>query len=113
VYLLDTGLMNSLLNSFQPVGERLNKGEIWETACYKMLYERYNQDEIHYWRTTDDNEVDFVLPLVESPFAIEIKYDKNGIRESKYRKFAETYPDIPLRYNYLHPFDEDFFRRNS
>jgi hypothetical protein len=44
-------------------------------------------------------------------FAVEIKYDKSGIRESKYRKFSETYPYIPLKYNYLQPFDEDFFRR--
>ncbi|MDR3246903.1 MAG: hypothetical protein LBT50_10810 [Prevotellaceae bacterium] len=57
------------------------------------------------------NEVDFVMPNIETPFAVEIKYDRNGVKESKYRKFAETYPDIPLSYNYLQPFAEDFFRR--
>jgi predicted AAA+ superfamily ATPase len=112
-YLLDTGLMNRLLNSFQPVDERINRGEIWETACYKMLYERYHPDEIFYWRTTDGNEVDFVLPTLEQPFGVEIKYSQHGIKVSKYRKFAEIYPDIPLIYNYLQPFDEDFFRRMS
>jgi predicted AAA+ superfamily ATPase len=111
VYLLDTGMMNSLLNNFQPLSERLNKGEIWETACYKALYERYRQDEVYFWRTVDGNEVDFVLPNIETPFAVEVKYDRNGVKESKYRKFAETYPDIPLNYNYLQPFAEDFFRR--
>jgi len=110
VYLLDSGLMNSLLNNFQPISERINKGEIWETACYKMLSEKYKQDEIYFWRTISGNEVDFVLPNIENPFAAEIKFDKNAIKENKYKKFSENYIDIPLKYIYFQPFTEDFFR---
>ena len=112
VYLLDTGLMNSLLNNFQPILERINKGEIWETACYKILYEKYKQDEVYFWRTIDGNEVDFVLPNIEEPFAEEIKFDKKTIKENKYKKFTENYKDIPLQYIYFQPFTEDFFRKH-
>jgi predicted AAA+ superfamily ATPase len=113
VFLLDTGLMNLLLNNFQPLAERLDKVAIWKTACYKMLYTQFGQDEIFYWRTANGNEVDFVLPNTENPFAEEIKYDKTAINEKKYMKFTENYKNIPLIYNYLQPFSEDFFRRNN
>jgi predicted AAA+ superfamily ATPase len=111
-YLLDTGMMNSLLNNFQPTDQRIDKGTVWETICYKTLCDRYGYDEVLFWRTADDNEVDLVLPNVENPFAVEVKYDENLIKPSKYKKFVETYPEIPLSYNYLQPFSEDFFRRN-
>lgn len=112
VYLLDTGMLNSLLNSFQTLDQRIDKGMIWETVCYKTLCDNYGSDEVLFWRTADNNEVDLILPNIENPFAIEVKYDANLIKTGKYRKFIETYPEIPLSYNYLRPFSEDFFRRN-
>jgi predicted AAA+ superfamily ATPase len=110
-YLLDTGMLNSLLNSFQPLDQRADKGIIWETMCYKTFCDCYGSDEILFWRTADNNEVDLILPNIENPFAVEVKYDANLIKASKYKKFTETYPEIPLSYNYLKPFTEDFFRK--
>lgn len=110
VFLLDTGLLNCLLNNFQPLIYRSDKGQIWETTCYKMLYEQYGQDEIFYWRTSEKQEVDFVLPHIENPFAQEIKYSQTTITPKKHMKFSETYPEIPLKYRYLQPFSENFFR---
>jgi len=110
-YMLDTGLLNSLLNNFQPIALRADKGMIWENICFRLLYDKYGADEILFWRTSDGNEVDFVLPHIETPFAVEAKYDEALIKPSKYKKFTEIYSDIPLSYKWLKPFDEDFFRR--
>jgi len=112
-FLLDTGLRNSLLNNFQSIPDRTDKGELWETACFRALIDGWGLDSVYYWRTADGNEVDFVLPDVEAPFAIETKYDEALIKASKYKKFTETYPDIPLQFIWAQPFDEDFFRRLS
>jgi len=110
-YLHDNGLRNSLLNSFQPIVERMDKGMIWENMVFTQLCEKYAADEINFWRTADNNEVDFVLPKIENPQAIECKYDGKQESMSKYRKFIENYPTIPLSfYSYL-PFDADFFRK--
>jgi predicted AAA+ superfamily ATPase len=109
--LLDTGLRNCLLNNFQQIPERMDKGELWETTYFRHLVDKYGWDAIYYWRTADGNEVDFVLPEVENPFAIEAKYDEALIKPNKYKKFTETYPGIPLHFVWLHPFNEDFFRR--
>jgi predicted AAA+ superfamily ATPase len=99
------------LNNFQPIAERQDKGAIYETACYKKLSERFGSDAIFYWRTADGNEVDFVLPNVNHPFAMEVKYDQSAIKASKYNKFTENYKEIPLHFNYFQPFSEDFFRQ--
>jgi predicted AAA+ superfamily ATPase len=113
VFLMDTGMMNSLLNNFQPLTLRSDKGMIWETLCFKLLSERYETDEILFWRTSDGNEVDFVLPNIETPFAVEVKFDKTNIRTMKYKKFIETYPDIPLSYLYLQKKKKKLFNEIS
>jgi len=110
-FLLDPGLRNSLINNFQPIFDRIDKGELWETVFFRALADKYGRDEIYYWRTADNNEVDFVLPEIEAPFAVEAKYDESAIKSSKYKKFTEAYPEIPLHYAWLYPFNEDFFRR--
>jgi predicted AAA+ superfamily ATPase len=110
-FLLDTGLRNCLLNNFQQIPDRQDKGELWETVYFRTLVDKYGWDSIYYWRTADGNEVDFVLPEIEKPFAIEAKYDEALIKPSKYKKFAETYPEIPMRFAWLYPFNEEFFRR--
>ncbi len=110
-FLLDTGLRNCLLNNFQQISDRMDKGELWETVLFRVLADKYGWDAIYYWRTADGNEVDFVLPEIESPFAIEAKYDEALIKPGKYKKFVEAYPEIPLHFVWLYPFSEEFFRR--
>ena len=110
IYMMDTGLRNCLLNNFQPLSIRLDKGDIWENTCFRLLNNKYETDEINYWRTADRNEVDFVLPQAEQPFSVEAKYSETGIKQSKYKKFVENYPDIPLRFVSMEPFNENFFR---
>jgi uncharacterized protein len=110
-FLLDTGLRNCLLNNFQQIPDRMDKGELWETSYFRVLADKYGWETIYYWRTADGNEVDFVLPEIERPFAIEAKYDEALIKPNKYKKFTEAYPEIPMHFAWFHPFSEDFFRR--
>jgi len=112
-YLLDNGLRNCLVNNFELPTFRFDKGEIWENQYFRLLIEKFDIDDISFWRTTEDNEVDFVMCQVEKPFAVEVKFNKNTIKESKYKMFRENYPSIPLQFAWLEPFDEDFFRKND
>mgnify|MGYP000119238188 CR=1 FL=1 len=111
VFLMDTGMRNCLLDNFQPLSVRTDKGELWENAVFRLLTEKYDTDAIHYWRTTAGNEIDFVIPALNKPLAIETKYDKMRLKPLKYKLFKEIYPDIFLKYHWMLPFDEDFFRR--
>ena len=109
-YLLDNGLRNCLLINFETPAFRLDKGELWENMYFRLLAEKYDLDEISFWRTTEGNEVDFVLSHIENPYAVEVKFDKDMIKENKYKIFRNTYPDIPLHFVWTEPFNEDFFR---
>jgi len=40
----------------------------------------------------------------EQPYAVEAKYSKTAIKTSKYKKFKENYPDIPLHFAYIENF---------
>ncbi|NOY94906.1 MAG: ATP-binding protein [Chlorobi bacterium] len=111
VFLLDTGLRNCLLNNFQPIALRADRGELWENTVFRILADKYGLDAIQYWRTSAGNEVDFVLPHISEPRAIEAKYDKNQVKISKYKRFIETYPELPFSFAWMHPFDEGFFQR--
>ena len=104
-YLLDNGLRNCLINNFEILAFRFDKGELWENTYFRLLVEKHGIDDIAFWRTTEGNEVDFVMNYVENPYAIEVKFDKNTIKESKYKLFRGTYPDIPLHFACLEPFE--------
>ncbi len=108
---MDTGMRNCLLDNFQPLSTRTDKGELWENAVFRMLAEKNDPDTIYYWRTSAGNEIDFVLPAINKPRAIEAKFDKIRFKPLKNKLFKETYPNIPLEYHWMIPFDEDFFRR--
>lgn len=104
-------MRNCLLENFQSSSIGTDKGELWENIVFKQLNEKYPIDFIHYRRTSSGQKVDFVLPGTNPPKAIETKFDKALIKKSKYRKFKETYPEILLKYIWMTPFDENFFRR--
>ena len=113
VFLLDTGLRNCLLNNFQQLAERTDKGELWENAVFRLLADNIGTDAIQFWRTSAGNEVDFVLSDFGVSKAFEVKYDNNQVKINKYKLFTETYPEIPLQFVWFNPFDYDFFRRIS
>ncbi|MHA7131584.1 ATP-binding protein [Algoriphagus namhaensis] len=110
-YFLDSGLRNSILNNFQPIHLRGDKGELWEQVFFRHLADQVALDEIRFWRTVDGREVDFVLPLTHPPQAYETKYDGKLIKEARYKSFKENYPTIEFRFQNLQPWSEDFFRR--
>ena len=111
IFLLDTGLRNCLMNNFLPLSERTDKGELWENTFFRMLADKYGTDPIQFWRTASSNEVDFVLSDIGKYKAFEVKYDKSQIRVNKYKLFKEAYPEIPIDFIWLNPYDHDFFRR--
>jgi predicted AAA+ superfamily ATPase len=111
VYLLDTGLRNCLLNNFQPLALRTDKGELWENTVFRLLINKYGLDSVLYWRTSAGNEVDFVIPDMDEAKAIEAKYDIAFTNQNKCKLFHEAYPEIKLQFAWMYPMDESFFRR--
>ena len=99
VYINDLGLRNVLINYFSPLEQRADKGAVLENFSFRLLSERFEEDQIKYWRTADGNEVDFVIETSYlKGFAVEIKFSEQEAKTSKYNKFIQNYPDFPLEF---------------
>lgn len=97
VYFSDNGLRNALLNNFGRLAERLDKGALLENYVYNRLRKLYEGSDLHFWRTADGNEVDFVVEQgLNKGLAYEVKYNDVQFKGSKYKKFAAGYPDFTL-----------------
>lgn len=97
VYFHDMGFRNALLNQYQTLDQRIDKGMMIENYAFIRLRARFDYDMIKFWRTADGNEVDFVIAQTpESGIAIEIKSDETQFNPARYRKFVEEYPRFEL-----------------
>ena len=92
VFMFDNGYRNSLLNSFQTIPERVDAGETLENMFFSELI-KLDAENIHFWRTQDKNEVDFII---DEKWAFEIKVNNKKFSYNKYKKFMQAYPEIDL-----------------
>ncbi len=96
-YFHDLGLRNILMNQFNPIFQRIDKGELIENYAFMRLREKIGMDSLFFWRTAEGNEVDFIVKQsVNQGEAIEIKYDFDAYNPKKYIRFTTAYPDISL-----------------
>lgn len=95
VYFNDLGFRNFLLNHFDSFTSN-DKGMIFENFVFNQLYEFKISTllgEIHYWRTTSQAEVDFVLRISDGIIPIEVKYShlKTTSLTRSFSSFLEKY----------------------
>jgi predicted AAA+ superfamily ATPase len=103
VYFHDLGLRNALLNQFNPIVQRIDKGMVIENYAYIRLREIYDNDILRYWRTSNGQEIDFIINRSpDSGDAMEIKFDEEGFNPSKYSNFLVAYPGYSLSCRAFH-----------
>jgi len=91
VYFLDLGLRNFLLKNFRPFEEREDKGETLENSLFREFLNKYDFDEIKFWRTVQKQEIDFVI---KEKFAYEVKANPERFRKRKLELFFKNYPEM-------------------
>jgi len=94
-YFCDLGLRNFFVGRFEGTATRTDLGPLLENAVFRQLLERDAHDEIRFWRTADQHEVDFV---VGERAAYEVKAGSRPMRRSRYAAFMSAYPNIPLTF---------------
>ncbi|MCO5945251.1 ATP-binding protein [Mucilaginibacter flavidus] len=98
VYFSDNGLRNVLVNNFNKLSDREDKGQLLENYVHNRLRKLYDADNLHYWRTADGNEVDFIVEQgIKQGLAYEVKYNDAQFKPNKYQKFTDGYPGFELR----------------
>jgi len=97
VYFNDIGLRNAILGRFDRPFFRMDKGEVLENFIYNQLRIKHDQHDVKYWRTSSGNEVDFIIEeSYNQGYALEVKWECDNFKLSKYKKFIQTYPNYPL-----------------
>lgn len=97
VYFHDVGFRNALLNYYEPIENRIDKGALIENYAFTRLRNLHGTDKLHFWRTADGKEIDFVINESYSKGqALEIKFNGNEFNAKTYRLFTESYPDYTI-----------------
>lgn len=95
IYFYDVGLRNFFINNFENFDFRVDKWELFENVVFKKLLEKYELQDIKFWRTQNKNEVDFILE--KDKIAYEVKVRKDKFNPKKYKLFTENYSDFSLK----------------
>lgn len=97
VYLVDCGLRNQLVGDFRPWDERADRGPLLEGWVFSELWKARPEDiSLHFWRSSSQAEVDFVMASAKWIRGVEVKAQRLSrprIARSS-RSFIEAYaPD--------------------
>ena len=96
VYFIDSGLRNFIVNNFNPLELRSDKGAIVENSVFNQLRRNLPENaniDIRYWRTIAKAEVDFIISSGKDVVPIEVKYSAltQPVISRSFRSFIEQY----------------------
>lgn len=108
IYFYDLGVRNSLINNFNPLNLRGDFGAMWENLMVSEIKKRANfigkRQNLYFWRTYDQQEVDLILDEGGKFIAYEFKWNKNKPEKAPIA-FREAYPsaewNLVNKENYL------------
>ena len=82
IYFYDLGIRNTLINNFNPMHMRQDKGAIWENFLIveRLKKTAYAQSPVntYFWRTTQQQEVDYIEEKEGQLYAFEFKWNENA-----------------------------------
>lgn len=94
IYFYDNGLRNAIINHFNPMSLRQDKGALWENflMAERMKTLAYSSQSVNkfFWRNTAQQEIDYIEEYDGKLTIYEFKYAKNA--KHKFPKiFKDTY----------------------
>ena len=97
-YFFDNGVRNALINNFGSLSQRPDVGALWENyvATERLKRNAYlqSQTKAYFWRTYDQQELDWVEETNGQLNGYEFKWFTNRVRFPK--GFQKAYPDAML-----------------
>lgn len=97
-YFYDNGVRNVIINNFNPINLRQDKGALWENFLMserqKFIHYHKIYSNQYFWRTHDRAEIDYIEEREGTLFAYEIKWKAGKVRFPK--SFQEAYPNHEL-----------------
>lgn len=92
IYFYDNGIINAVTGNFLPLHKRTDVGNLWENYVIserrKYLFQHQLSNESYFWRTTQQQEIDYIELQKNNYLAVEIKWNpKTKV------KFSSTFLD--------------------
>jgi uncharacterized protein len=95
VYFYDNGVRNAIIKNFNPPGLRSDVGALWENFCITERMKALSYSTVfvnrYFWRTHDQQEIDYIEERNGVLQAFEFKWNPNKKRSIP-RAFAAAYP---------------------
>lgn len=100
IYFYDNGVRNAVLGNFSPINARADAGPLWENFViserYKFLSNKDIEFNRYFWRTTQQQEIDYIEEYQGKYSAYEIKWNP-GARAALSRTFSNAYPGTEFK----------------
>lgn len=104
IYFYDNGIRNAILGNFQPLANRTDVGALWEnffiSERFKYLTNKDAEFKRFFWRTTQQQEIDYIEEIDGKLTAFELKWNPKA-RAKLSATFTNAYPDTA--FNIIHP----------
>jgi predicted AAA+ superfamily ATPase len=108
VYFFDNGIRNALIANFEYIENRTDIGALWENYLIseRIKYLAYQQKWVNnwYWRTTEQQEIDYVEEENGQLSAYEFKWNPKA-KGSIPNSFIKTYPAAKINRIHRENFD--------
>lgn len=98
IYFWDNGIRNAIIGNFTPLSSRTDTGPLWENYLIservKLLHNANIMARIFFWRTTQQQEIDYIEENKQRLYACEFKWNikKGSVRFPK--TFLRNYTDV-------------------
>jgi uncharacterized protein len=96
IYFYDNGVRNALISNFNPLSLRTDIGALWENYLISERFKRntysLNYAGCYFWRTTQQQEIDYIEDRDGVLNCYEFKWNQNK-KASLSTTFSSNYPD--------------------
>lgn len=94
IYFYDNGIRNAIIKAYNPIELRPDKGALWENFLISERVKHLNYQQhypnVYFWRTKDQQEIDWIEEENLTLSAFEFKWKNNG-KVKLPKKFMEAY----------------------
>ncbi len=95
-YFFDNGVRNSLISNFNNVNIRNDTGQLWENYLVSERLKKLSYQNLYcntyFWRTTQQQEIDYIEEHSGKLFAYEFKWNVNK-KAGLSKTFKQAYPE--------------------
>lgn len=96
IYFYDTGIVNAIMRNFNPIANRNDVGALFENYMIaermKFLHQHQMEADCFFWRTTQQQEIDYIEKTNTRLLAVEFKWNERGKNKIPVT-FTQAYPE--------------------